>query len=371
MGQPPAVFLRNASPKAYTANVTFNWRSNTTTGKRMLAVPLQPHATARLDIAALQANGAISSNAQWAYVRIAAPIKPDELLAVATSFDTTGRLGAQTPFSDQASKHWEGGMWEVDANHDTIIAVGNAGPSALKAQVILYYNSGKDKYYLERTLDSDEQMWVDLNKIIRDQIADKNGARISLDAMSGTYELDSLGDEKSDGLFEGKLVVDKTYGYAVHGCGLCCPHEYLQRYIGQDPLNLAVNGSSNPNQTAWGIDACTGQAVLLQPSSWDTGNHQVATADINGHVIGVGAGSTTETASVRNMVTDSKGYCRYYTVPTVGTVNVRPTASISCDTTHLTIGTTNFPGTEQGTCHATVNPAGGTYCGLPALHTLL
>jgi hypothetical protein len=129
-------------------------------------------------------------------------------------------------------------MWEVDANHDTIIAVGNAGPSALKAQVTLYYNSGKDKYYLERTLGRDEQLWMDLNKIIRDQIPDKNGTRISLDVMSGTYELDSLGDEKSDGLFEGKLVVDKTYGYAVHGCGDCCPHEFDFRYIVQDPLDL-------------------------------------------------------------------------------------------------------------------------------------
>jgi hypothetical protein len=353
----PAIFLRNASANTYTAQITFNWRSESITGKSVIPIPLKSSVTTVVDVGALQANGTIPASAQWAWVSITAPVRPDDLLAVATSFDATGRLGAQTPFSDQAANHWEGGMWEVDTNHDTLIAVGNAGPSALKAQVTLYYNSGKDKYYLERALDRDEQLWVDLNKVIRDQIPDKNGTRISPDVMSGTYELDSLGDEKSDGLFEGKLVVDKTYGYAVHGCGDCCPHEFDQRYLVQDPLDLAVNGKSNPNQTAWGIDACTGKAVLLQPSSWNTGDQNVATVDSNGLVTAKGAGSTTDTAYVKNMVPNSKGYCTYYTVPAIGTVNV---ANVLVPTS-LSIVAGTSKTTTEASCSAGQY---GTGCGM-------
>jgi hypothetical protein len=41
---------------------------------------------------------------------------------------------------------------------------------------------------------------------------------------------------------------------------------------------------------------------------------------------------------------------------------VIPTVRISCDITHLTVGQTNFPGTEQGTCTTSnVNPGGGTF----------
>jgi len=108
----PAIFLRNVSGNAYTAQLTFNWRSDSNTGKT--AVPLQPYATTMVDVAALQKNRTIPTAARWAYVSITAPIQPDNLLAVATSFDATGRLGAQTPFSDQVANHWEGGKWEVD-----------------------------------------------------------------------------------------------------------------------------------------------------------------------------------------------------------------------------------------------------------------
>jgi len=146
----PAIFLRNASASAYTAQVTFNWRSGTTTGKSTTAVPLQPYATNMVDVAALQAQGTIPASAQWAYVSVTAPIQPDSLLAVAASYDATGKLGAQTPFSDQVANHWEGGKWEVDANHNTIIAVGNAGITASKAQITFYYNSGQGKYQVEQ-----------------------------------------------------------------------------------------------------------------------------------------------------------------------------------------------------------------------------
>jgi len=141
-------------------------------------------------------------------------------------------------------------------------------------------------------------------------------------SVSGTYELENLTDKPTDGLFEGKLVIDKTYGYAVHGCGLCCPGEYDDRNIVQDPLNLSVGGSSTNPQTVWGIDACNNTKKQLPASGWNTGDHNVATVDSSGNVTAKGAGSTTDSANITNHTTDDRGYCAYLSAPTIGTVNV-------------------------------------------------
>jgi hypothetical protein len=317
----PAIYLRNASANPYTAQLAFNWRSATTTGKGTTAVPLQPYETVMVDVAALQAQGTIPPSAQWAYVSISAPIKPDDLLAVATSYDVSGRLGAQTPFTDQVANHWEGGMWEVDAVHDTIIAVGNAGMSAAKAQVTLYYNSGQAKYQVEQSLAQDEQIWLDIGKLIRNQVPDTYGTTIPVTVMSGSYELKILSTLRTDGgLFEGKLVVDKTYGYAVHGCAGCCP-DYDPPFIIQDPLNFDVGDSYY--QSAWAFDNCTGNTVQLGGWNWGTGDAQVATANEN-LISAAGEGSTTNFTSVHVLGLDSRGYCRWFTRQPSAPVNVGP-----------------------------------------------
>ena len=141
--------------------------------------------------------------------------------------------------------------------------------------------------------------------------------------MSGSYELESPTDKPTEGLFEGKLVVDKTYGYAVHGCASCCP-EYDSRSIVNDPLNLVVGESSYQHVSAY--NACTDTFVQLSASNWATGNSLVATATTadatRGLVTGAGVGSTTDSADVKSFALDPRGYCRWYTVKTTGAVNV-------------------------------------------------
>jgi len=280
-----------------------------------------------IDVAALQANGTIPAAAQWAYVSISAPIQPDNMLAVAASFDATGKLGAQTPFTDQVSNHWEGGKWEVDANHDTIIAVGNAGTTASKTQATLYYNSGQGMYQVEQTLGPDEQLWLDVGKLISNQVADKNGKTIPSDVTWGTYELRSLIEKQTVGLFEGKLVADKTYGYAVHGCGFCCGYS-PDPYMGYDPFNLILNGSDY--QEVWDEHACTGVDYNITydfesgsyGAYWQTGNTQIATANWT-LISGVGVGSTSNLASGYIESSGPRG-CGTERVIPEGGVNVNP-----------------------------------------------
>ena len=162
-------------------------------------------------------------------------------------------------------------MWEVDPTHDTFIAVGNAGNSASKARITFYYNSGQGKYQIEQTLAPDEQVWLDIGKLIRNQVPDLKGSTIPVNIMSGSYELDNRTDKPTEGLFEGKLVVDKTYGYAVHGCALCCPETY-NRHLVPNPLNLSVGGEAS--MSAVGTDDCSGKDVPLTALNWATVNYR-------------------------------------------------------------------------------------------------
>ena len=351
----PAIFLRNASGNAYT-QLTFNWRSGTTSGKSVTAVSLQPYATSMVDVAALQAQGTIPASAQWAYVSITAPVKPDELLAVATSYDPTGKLGAQTPFSDQVSNQWEGGKWEVDANHDTLIAVGNAGTSASKARLTFFYNSGQGTYQMEQTLSSDEQLWLDMGNIISNQLPDKNGKTIPSSVTSGTYRLDSLTGKPTEGLFEGKLVVDKTYGYAAHGCMVCCGY-WGSAYIVDNPLNLPMQQFND--QSIWGTNNCdyNDYDITSYYTSWSTGNTQIATASmspiegVNSRITAVGVGSTTNGGSGLIPSGDGDGgygiHCPNRNNIVSGPVNV---VTLTCPASV----------TRGGTAQCTVNGPSGT-----------
>ena len=79
------------------------------------------------DVAALQDGKTLPQDAHWTSVTLTTKGLPDEVMAVAASYDQSFHYGAQTPFSDQLALHWEGSMWEVDPYHNSIITVGNGG----------------------------------------------------------------------------------------------------------------------------------------------------------------------------------------------------------------------------------------------------
>jgi hypothetical protein len=45
--------------------------------------------------------------------------------------------------------------------------------------------------------------------------------------MMGSYELRDLIDRGVGNLYEGKVIVDKTFGHVAYGCATCCG--YLRR----------------------------------------------------------------------------------------------------------------------------------------------
>jgi hypothetical protein len=254
----PEIFIRNTTAKPIDAALRFNWRTASTTGKAAgPQLRLLPYETHWIDVAALQDGTVLPKQANWASVTITTNTLPDELMAVAASYDQTLKYGAQTPFSDQLSHEWKGGMWEFDPYHDSIITAGNGGTQPTRAAFTIFYNQGTKKYDLEQTLQPDEQMWIDVGKLIQLAVPDKNGNTLPRNLASGSYEFRDLTHPGLGTLFEGKVIYDKTYGHVVYGCATCCGYNTTQLYF--NPINVFLPGPPVDDgvlRLRWAIRRC-------------------------------------------------------------------------------------------------------------------
>ena len=286
----PKIFLRNTTAKPQVATVKMTYRNNLNRGMLELQpIQLQPYETRLVDVLALQQNKQIPTDAHWALVEISSLGNPDDIMAIASSFDSTGRYGSQTPFADQLSDHWVAGKFEVDATHNSLISVTNAGKKPTDAVLTFHYNHGQGQYQVRRTIAAGDQLWLNLGDIIPGSIPDTKGRTFPPDLTSGTYEIREPGRNNDPSLFEGKIIVDKTYGHLAYGCTTCCGDGYPG--IIADPENLPFQAQDSLSVIA--TNSCTGfdDDLTAQFTGWDTSNHSVATMSSR-QIIGVGAGST-------------------------------------------------------------------------------
>jgi hypothetical protein len=288
----PQLFIRNTTGKSIDAALRFGWRNDKQTGKATGPVlRLNPYETRRVDVAGLQNAGVLPKQANWTSVTITTNSKPDELMAVAASYDDSLRYGAQTPFSDQLSFRWEGGMWEYDPYHSSVITAGNGGTKPTEAAFTIFYNQGTRRYDVEQTLQPDEQMWIDVGKLIREHVPDKNGKTLPSDLTMGSYEFRDLTNKTTGTLFEGKVIYDKTYGHVSYGCAECCGFSHPTLFY--DPLGIPLLGNSPNGVTMY--DVCWDTYDDLSSNfyyNWSTGSTSIATADIYGTHTGHAVGAT-------------------------------------------------------------------------------
>lgn len=288
----PFVFLRNTTSQTIAATVTVGWRATTVQGKATLpSINLNPFQTLKLDIGGMQSQLGIPDDAHWGLVTLTTPASPDALLAVAASYDSTGRYGAQTPFSDQLADHWEGGLWQVDSTHNSIIAVTNGGTKATDALLTFLYNGGNDKYEVQKTIAPGDQLWLNLGDLIHNAVPDKNGKVFPASLTSGTYNLQDLKPPKSlaGSLFEGKIIVDKTWGHLTYGCMQCCGYAPMGLSPSPFGLPVTISGFQNPMVA----DLCFGTEFASGfPTSWFTDSPPIASVVQDGTLTGNAAGNT-------------------------------------------------------------------------------
>jgi hypothetical protein len=357
----PQVFVRNTTGRPVTATLRFNWRTQGgATGK----VPgptlrLAPFETRRIEIATLQEGNTLFKQANWTSVILTTKGLPDEVMAVAASYDATLRYGAQTPFSDQLAFRWAGGLWEYDPQHDSIITVGNGGTKPTQAAFAIFYNQGKERYELEQALQPDEQMWIDVGKLIREQVPDKNGKVLPLDLTSGSYEFRDLTNLGLGSLFEGKVIYDKTYGHVTYGCAHCCGLQSV--YLQYAPLGVPFQGTS-PNGVL-GDDNCGDTGLHESPlfyGNWKTANTSIATVDYYATHAGHSVGGTSSLTSGQ-INAAGRAVCPVETRSPGGPTNVTPTVAIQGNLGYIYIGHDSQVTQHINALFGSGTPSGGAY----------
>jgi len=215
--------------------------------------------------------------------------------------------------------------WAADSLHDSIITVGNGGIEPARAQLTFYYDGGRDKYQVEQTLAPEEQMWLDLGQLIRDQVPGKDGKTIPPEVTSGVYQIKDLSHVVLGPLYEAKLIVDKTNGHAFYGCYQCCGDDGA--VMGVVPIDVFVNGTLG--QTVWSTSHCDGGPYNINSAmtSWWTNDATIATAS-NAQVHGVALGSTDNLAE-GEISTSGFRQCGQMQGRPSGPTNVMPVVNIT------------------------------------------
>jgi hypothetical protein len=167
-------------------------------------------------------------------------------------------------------------------------------PNQSQAAFTIFYNQGTQRYDLERTLQPDDQMWIDVGKLIREHVPDKNGTTLPANLSFGSYEIRDLTSKGAGSLFEGKVIYDKMYGHVTYGCAACCGYG-LNPLFWYDPLGLPFGFPTDQGVDA--ADWCAGGALADVSDSfynnWSTANPAIATVNAIGTHTGIAVGSTT------------------------------------------------------------------------------
>jgi len=353
----PRVFLRNAGPSTAQLMASITWHNQASGTFELPQMILSPGEVRLVNLSDYQQAGQIPSDANWGNLKMSYKGRRADLIAVAVSYDKDSRYGLQTPFSETLGRLWAGGMWHVDAMHNTLITTGNAGLESTTAEVTLFYNGGKSKYRLERELAPGQQLWLDVGHLIHDRIADSDGNTLPAEVMEGSYELKDLDHATVGQLYEGKLVIDKNFGHAAYGCASCCGY-YTPSL---DPSPFAGPPGVDNQDFIYAQEQCGGYVddVTGAGYNWHTSDSSIATLP-NRTLHTVAVGTARGYAYAQLQATHPAPQCPMTTWSPLQGVTVEPTVTIS-GSTYVAMLMPGTQGSDSTTLTATGNPSGGTY----------
>lgn len=304
----PTIFVRNTTARNITADMALSWHSDSAKGQvKLPELQLAPFVTQQVQIgpALLQNPNKIPQNAHWGMVTLTTDALPDDLVAIATSADASGRFNLSTRFAGGVGGHFVGGEWQLDANHNEIAAITNIGAKPTDALLTLHYDNGQKKYEMQQPIAPGDQMWINLAQLVRNRVADRHGNTLPADVSSVTYETqDSTPGSYS--LMANTLALDGSFGFqAVPPILRCCGADGA--IWNPDAFDLVLDGTEFGSIS--GTNQCTGLPMDISGefTNWWSGNSAVATVATK-QVHGVAAGFTDGFAS--GWVTEGNGsYC--------------------------------------------------------------
>jgi hypothetical protein len=252
--------------------------------------------TQLLSLRDLQNGGPLPADAHWATVSITAVCQPEDLIAMTASYDSTMRYGAQNPFSDYLGFHLDGGKWEVDATHNSISTIGNGTDDTVGVNLTLFYGNPVQKYEIVRQLGPHERMSVDFSELIRMHLPDSNGKILPDDLSWGSYRVRETNRKGFGALFEGKVIVDKTFGSVTYGCFICAGYSDTGVFDPNSTI-FGISDLSYPEITATNGNSGATEYVTGYYNSWWTDNSGIASAPSWATWQGNNIGSTSGRAS--------------------------------------------------------------------------
>jgi hypothetical protein len=289
----PIILVRNTTAKKVSASITLNWRGDSSKGQvKFPELDLAPFATQQLQIGPLQKQLGVPDDAHWALVTLTSNGMPDDLIAVASSPDSTWHYNLETKFSGGLGGHLVGGEWRTDATHNQIVAITNGGRRATDALLTLHYDSGEKKYELQQTIPPGDQMWVNVSDLIHNRVLDRKGRVLPVDVSAVTWDLRDL-TPGGHSLTENDLGVDHAWGHQVVA-GPACPDCCSLGSLGFSPSfdNLPV-GDEDTVEIA-GVNSCTGVGENVTDDFGTWASEDAAIAKVSSaKVTGVSPGSTT------------------------------------------------------------------------------
>ena|GEM_PF-3364270 len=347
------------------ANITLAWRGGS--GKGQVKLPplnMAPFATQQLQIGAMQKQLGIPDDAHWALVTLTSRTAPNDVIAIGSSHDASGRYNLQSPFSPTVAGHFAGGEWRADATHNHILSVTNSGQKTADTLLSLHYANGATTYEMQQTIPPGDQMWVNLASLIRDRVPDRKGNVLPADLASGTYDVQQI-DSAGRSLSLPGLAVDQTWGYQIAPpYPICCSDE--DPSWDPDTFDLFVTEVGQASLEA--VNSCSGTLFDLSPSifTWASDNTSVAIVSQQ-KVEAVGVGTTTGTAT-GDISEGVGGYCALRPVQLNTSITVPPQIS-SFDPNPIMIGTSppngnlTINGSGFGTSPTVSLPTGITFTG--------
>jgi hypothetical protein len=190
-------------------------------------------------------------------------------------------------------------------------------------------------------------MWMDIGKLIRESVPDKNGHTLPADLNSGSYAVRDLSDNRVGTLFEGKVVYDKTYGHVTYGCAACCG--WGIPYLWYNPISVIINAFQDDG--VWADYPCESEVDDVSSTFYNTWNSDatsIVTVDYMGTHNGVSLGSTSSYCSANLASNNAHENCpALFRTPTGG-ANVTPSIT-SVSPSRGLIGATTSSVTITGT----------------------
>lgn len=176
---------------------------------------------------------------------------------------------------------------------------------------------------MDQTLQPGQQMWMDIGKLIHENLPDKDGKTLPADLTTGSYEVRDLTNKGIGTLFEGKVIYDKTYGHVVYGCAACCG--WTSPSLWYNPIGVPFQSTAFDGVTSW--YPCESEYDDISSnfySNWSSSNTSIATVDTYGTHTGVSVGSTTSQTHGYYQSNNAHIHCpNSYCTPS-GSANVNP-----------------------------------------------